>query len=252
MLDALLDWAAVFLPTILSIGGVLVSIKAPHSKHHRAWRVSLVVVGTVISGVTFWQQSRSRSAHASEITGLNSKIDVIRKQTETLAQNEQGEIARRQQAERDLAIIMQGVGKATREGVVSDIKQSPIRIHVDGTPAPPAPISIPNIKLTSSPEQSTHDDAKFCQKLVFQSDVPVNQLAVIIMLSAPAKYADLVLRTATLGGAVINKDDKKRLEIVFKAMGSGDDILTPEHPVVILVSSTEDFKPVSMMRAIVR
>src|ERR1039457_5596795 len=74
MLDAILDWALVFLPTVLSVVGVLVSIKAPHSKHHRTWRISLVIVGLFVSGVTLWQQARARSSHAAEVTSLNTKI----------------------------------------------------------------------------------------------------------------------------------------------------------------------------------
>jgi hypothetical protein len=74
MLDAILDWALVFLPTVLSVVGVLVSIKAPHSKHHRTWRISLVIVGLLVSGVTLWQQARARSSHAAEVTSLNTKI----------------------------------------------------------------------------------------------------------------------------------------------------------------------------------
>jgi hypothetical protein len=102
MLDALLDWSVVFLPTILSLVGVLVSLKAPLSKYHKAWRFSLVAVGITVSAVTFWQQSRSRTAHANEINGLNgkmlgisSKTDALTRETQRLRREAQAEIARR-------------------------------------------------------------------------------------------------------------------------------------------------------------
>jgi hypothetical protein len=34
-IDSLLDWSVVILPTVLSVGGVIVSMKAPHAKHHK-------------------------------------------------------------------------------------------------------------------------------------------------------------------------------------------------------------------------
>jgi hypothetical protein len=132
MLDTILDWAAVFLPTLLSIGGVLVSIKAPQSKHHKAWRVGLVALGVAISAITAWQQSRSRSAHAAEVGGLNTRLTTLAGNVESLKQQQVSEIARRQQAERDLTIIVQATGRSTREGVSEDIKKAPIKIEVNG------------------------------------------------------------------------------------------------------------------------
>ena len=57
MVDAFLDWVTVFLPTLLSIGSVLVSMKTPHSKRHRLGYGGLILSGVGISGLTFLQQS---------------------------------------------------------------------------------------------------------------------------------------------------------------------------------------------------
>ena len=81
MLDAILDWSIVFLPTVLSVVGVFVSIKAPHSKHHRAWRIALVLVGIVVSVATFWQQARSRNSHVAELHGLVERLNQIERNT---------------------------------------------------------------------------------------------------------------------------------------------------------------------------
>jgi len=143
MLDAILDWALVFLPTVVSAVGVFVSLRAPHSKHHRALRVSLILFGLVVSGVTFWQQSRARSAHAQEVGGLNQNLSRLLRRTDDLERDakqsradQQAEIARRQQAERDLAIIVHSSSQSTRAGVAEDIGKSPIKVEVSGRPLP--------------------------------------------------------------------------------------------------------------------
>lgn len=49
MLDAFLELAVVLLPTILSVVGVLVSLRLPHSKHHTRLRVGLIAFGVFVS-----------------------------------------------------------------------------------------------------------------------------------------------------------------------------------------------------------
>jgi hypothetical protein len=142
MLDAFLDWSAIFLPTLLSIAGVLVSINMPKSHHRPRWYVALIAFGMTISGVTFWQQGRSRSAHALEVTSLNSKIEGIQKETDRLVLAESAEVARRKRAEKDLTIIVQSTGKSTRDGVIRDIKESPIKVELNGVA--PEPKVIPS------------------------------------------------------------------------------------------------------------
>jgi hypothetical protein len=141
MLDTILDWAAILLPTALSVLGVLVSVRAPRSGHHRAWQISLVVVGVLTSGVVYWQQARVRHAHVLEIGNLNDSISKVRDETKTLRGEQEKEVARRLQAERDLAIIVQGTGKSTRDGVVSDMRQSPIKVELSGSQPPGTPSS---------------------------------------------------------------------------------------------------------------
>jgi hypothetical protein len=259
MLDAFLDWVTVFLPTLLSIGSVIVSMKTPHSKHHRWWYGGLILAGVGISGLTFLQQSRSRSAHANEVGSLNTRLGTlginlktVQGTVDTLTQQQQTEVARRQQAERDLAIIVQATGKSTREGVVGDIKKSPIQVQLNGAPVPPAiPIQIPNIKLIWEAQASLHDDAKFCQKLIFQSDISVNPVALVTTFSASVRYADLVIKTATLGGVTINKDNNKRVDIALRGLG-GDALLRSDESLVVVVCSTEDFKPLTVQKANLR
>ena len=124
MLDAFLDWISVFLPTVLSIGSVLVSIRTPRSKHHRLWYTGLILAGISISGLTFWQQHRARTAHISEVRVLTGQLEKVRSDIATLQQSQQRDQSRREQAEKDLAIIVQATGRATRDGIANDLTQS--------------------------------------------------------------------------------------------------------------------------------
>jgi hypothetical protein len=82
MLNGILEWAVVFLPTILSVVGVLVSLRAPKSEHHRRWLAALVMAGVAISILTSWQQSRARSAHSKEVDDLKYALSEIKKNTQ--------------------------------------------------------------------------------------------------------------------------------------------------------------------------
>ena len=159
MLDSVLDWSVVALPTVLSVIGVLVSIKVPHAHHHRRWYVALVLAGLLISGMTMWQQYRARASRESEVSGLTTHLNKLRdqlvnleqqtatevarrqasektlqEQTAAMTQSQQAEVVRRQQAERDLQSLIGAVGNRTRQGVLSDIKNSPIRVEINGRP----------------------------------------------------------------------------------------------------------------------
>ncbi|MCI0719610.1 MAG: hypothetical protein L0338_11675 [Acidobacteria bacterium] len=67
MTDTILDWSVVVLPTLLGILGLWFSLKAPPESAHRKWEYSLLVVGIVISGLTYLQQARARSTREAEI-----------------------------------------------------------------------------------------------------------------------------------------------------------------------------------------
>jgi hypothetical protein len=77
MLDALLEWSVVCLPTVLGILGVILSIKVPDAAHRVRWYIALLCFGVAISVFTGWQQSRSRASHNEEIEQLNRKIDKL-------------------------------------------------------------------------------------------------------------------------------------------------------------------------------
>lgn len=115
--ESLLELLSVILPLGLSVFGVLVSIKAPHERHHRFLYGLLIAAGVCVSGVTYWQQHMSRLAHASEVSSLNGRLDQLERE-------QQQEVARREQAENDLKIIVQASGKSTQDVLLSDIQQT--------------------------------------------------------------------------------------------------------------------------------
>jgi hypothetical protein len=84
---------------------------------------------------------RESAATKSETTSLHT--DLAR------------EYARWEQAERDQAVLIQGLGKATREGVAEDIKKAPIKVEMNGQPiADPAKTLAVRTKLGQLLEQN--------------------------------------------------------------------------------------------------
>jgi hypothetical protein len=88
----------------------------------------LISFGVLISGATFWQQSRSRHAHSVEVTALNTTVAAVRTDLANLSSQEKIEVARREQAEKDLMLGM----AATRQGVAEDIRKTPLHVEVKG------------------------------------------------------------------------------------------------------------------------
>ena len=137
MLDSILELAVVALPTIAGIAGWLMPVTERKPKH-RYW---VAIVGVALSVLIYLQQDRARTTHAKESTDLADKLGQLRKETEKLRgetdqlrSEHKTEVARRQQAERDLAIIVESTGRSTRTGVADDIRKSPISVNIQGQP----------------------------------------------------------------------------------------------------------------------
>ena len=137
MLDSILDWSVVALPTVAGIAGWLMPV-TERKPRHRYW---LALTGVALSSLIYFQQHRSRTAHANETKSVGDKMGEIRRETDKLRVQadqlrleQQVEVARRKQAEHDLTIIIESSGKSTRSGVVDDIRKSPITVNVNGQP----------------------------------------------------------------------------------------------------------------------
>jgi len=158
-MQSALDWGVVVLPTIAGLIGLYVSIRVPHKRHHLYWVAGTVAAGVVIGSLTWLQQHTTRVANEEQLASSKkaleelhdrvgrlqseAKAEALRrqqveesaaKQVEALNQQLQIEVARRQQAERDLGQHVTSVGTRTRQGVMEDIKSSPIRVIVNGQP----------------------------------------------------------------------------------------------------------------------
>jgi hypothetical protein len=83
MLDRIIDAVAVLSPLAIAIMSVLVGIKLaknPQDQSHRNWWWAIIGLGVICSGVTLWQQERSRQAHADELSRQNDAVNGIRLQ----------------------------------------------------------------------------------------------------------------------------------------------------------------------------
>lgn len=66
------------------------------------------------------------------LTSVRGELKDVQSQVKTLTDNQQTELARRQQAEKDLMLALEATSKATRQGVAEDIKKGPLKVWVSG------------------------------------------------------------------------------------------------------------------------
>jgi hypothetical protein len=66
LMNSILDWLVVVLPTLLSLWGVFVTLEPLDKRHKIKWRVALFVSGLVVSSLTYWQQEVARVRAAGE------------------------------------------------------------------------------------------------------------------------------------------------------------------------------------------
>src|SRR5260370_17882578 len=95
MVNPILDWAVVVLPTLLSIVGVLVTLEPWDNRHRYQWRGGLILFGVVVSSLTYWQQAKQRvfaDANAREFQerlvqeerNSSDKLDVMTERLKSL------------------------------------------------------------------------------------------------------------------------------------------------------------------------
>lgn len=192
-----------------------------------------------------WQgvrNGKSQSAFSAKIASLTSDLGQTKQQVVEAYRDQQTEVARRQQAEKDLAIIVQASGRATREGVVSDIKKSPIKVEVSGT-AEAAPLQTEDVRIVQSIVRSSHSDAQYAAQWVIQPNVPINTLRRIITCNVPLKYKEwrpasgvLSFSSGGLDSVRIYPPDPTKLVIDLMNL-PGLPVLSPEQALLIFVYS---------------
>jgi hypothetical protein len=85
--DYVFDWAVIVLPTVLSITGVLVSLRVPDQRYLWHWSVCLIVFGLGVSVVTGIDQKLARDAPRRSEDALQSKYDKLHEQLQQVNGN---------------------------------------------------------------------------------------------------------------------------------------------------------------------
>lgn len=241
---------------ILTIGmaylGVHVTLHPADSPAAKFWYkfgFSACAVGTVI--LVVWQGIRngaSQSAFTRRVSALTTQVGTLqsevagtRQQVTDARSDQQAESTRRQQAEKDLAIIVQGAGKSTREGVSEDIKKSPIKVQVTAGSVETAPLQTEDVRIIQSVVRSTHPDAAYAAQWIVQANVPINLLRRLITCNILLKYIEWRPSNGLISyesGALdpIRILDQDKTKVVIDLTGrTGTPVVVPEQSIIIHV-----------------
>jgi hypothetical protein len=144
MLDISISTALAILTIVMAYLGVHVTLHPPGEsvRTQRLYKGGFLLCGIVAVSLVILQgvrANRAQQGSANQITNLESDI----RSAKTEAQNArtevsnartevQNESARRQQAEKDLLLTIQGTTAATRKGVAEDIRKTPLKVSGAG------------------------------------------------------------------------------------------------------------------------
>jgi len=253
--DILISAALAILTIVMAYLGVHVTLHPADSTRAKRWyKIGFSSCAMVAVALVVWQGVRNGEAQAGfQRTVENAAQSAQRasQRIDGLQRDEQTEIARREQAERDLAIIVQGTGKSTREGVVDDIKKSPIKVELNGAQPETAPLQSEDVRIVSSVERSIYPDAPYAASWIIQPNVPITgSFRRIISCASAIKYIEDHLTGAGIisvgkgskdtGKMVpevrIDEGDKTKIIIDMSAV-PGIPLLTPEHSYIVHVYS---------------
>jgi hypothetical protein len=154
------------------------------------------------------------------------------------------ETARREQAETDLAIIVRASGQAVREGVVSDIKRSPIKVQVNGQATTPQSLpEVEGLRLFSEPESSTHADAPYAMKVTLQATTAIDPLRVAIRCVNEVKYVEMGYPSGRgegqmwYGSVEVYKND--HTIVIVNMTGTGKAPIRPDLPLLLHLAASD-------------
>jgi hypothetical protein len=139
MADIILSTLLAILTIVMAYVGVHVTLHPPNEspKKQLLYKLGffacgvLAVILVIVQGVRGLNSQRNAT---NEIDALQFDIRGARAEAESAKQEVKSESSRRQKAERDLALIIENSGRATRRGVAEDIRKSPLRVEVTGQP----------------------------------------------------------------------------------------------------------------------
>ena len=136
--DTALSAALAIVTILIAYLGVHVTLHPAESASARRW-YKIGFSGCAISAVSLviWQGIRNgntQSAFRRDVQEATNEARRARDEVDNTRRDLQMENARRQQAEKDLEILVQATGQSTRRGITEDIKKSPITVEVSGHP----------------------------------------------------------------------------------------------------------------------
>ena len=118
---------------------------------------------------------------------------------------------------------------------------------VAGTEVTGSSPKVAQITVVEEAQDSAYPDAPYCQRLVFQTDLAVNPVDLLIVLSGPVKYAGVIeQKVGSQGSTEVDKRDASRVRVLVRGMG--DPLLSPSMPLVVRVCADREFHLKSFAR----
>ena len=147
MPDIFISASLAALTILMAYLGVHVTLHPPNeSPRARYWyKVGFFVCGLLAVSLVITQGVRANKSQRTannqiaslrqDIGGAKTEAEGAKSEAASARQEVQRESDRRQQAERDLATIIQASGQATRVGITQDLRKIPLKVEVTGKPA---------------------------------------------------------------------------------------------------------------------
>jgi hypothetical protein len=254
MLDQILSWMVVILPTLFAVG---IEIVSRGIKERPYWRVAVIAFGLGLSSLTWLQMSRANKAASIDRqtaiieTSRQVSAEVSKSVTKTVTDQYANLVAdqKRQIGELQHQIALQGkdVSAIKSSDIVSG--KHPVKVEVTNEGGSRTHLEVENVRLFSEPETSSHADAPYAVKVTLQSDAPISPLRLAIFCDKTLKYGEIGYGAGIswYGGDEIYKNDSH--VFIINATTNGGALLRPDSPVIVHLYSDSAFNVVKFTRA---
>jgi hypothetical protein len=137
MFDIFISAGIAILTILMAYLGVHVTLhpKTDSPREQFWYKAGFLICGVLAVVLVIVQARRSTKTQekaASQVSDLQRDIQDAKAEAQGAKEEMRIESSRRQQAEKDLLIALEGSGKATRQGVAEDIRKSPLRVELIG------------------------------------------------------------------------------------------------------------------------
>lgn len=139
MLDIFISAILAVVTIAMAYLGVHVTLHPPNEspRMRRSYKVGFLACGVIAVSLVIIQgirAGRSQRTANAQMMQFQQDVDGAKDEAKGAKQEVQRESDRRKQAERDLAIIIQASGQATRIGITQDLRKIPLKIEATGKP----------------------------------------------------------------------------------------------------------------------